>query len=191
MLGNTKDRWGKIAKVLHWTIAAIILVQVPLGFVMADAHGQSMKDPSILPYVLKLAMVHNTLGFIVLILAAFRLGWRVSQPTPDLPAALETYQRWLARATHIFLYVLLFAFPLSGWAALSALGEFPIFFFGWDSVWPIVEKVGLRDQYGFIFFRDIHHLCWQVGGAILGLHILAALWHHLVKKDGTLRRMWF
>ncbi len=68
-------------------------------------------------------------------IAAFRLAWRLSSVTPHLPQSLRAYQRYLARITHVALYSLLFLYPLSGWAALSAYeGEFPIFFFGYDGV---------------------------------------------------------
>jgi cytochrome b561 len=191
MPGKSETQWTTFAKSLHWLIAAMILVQVPLGFWMSDVYALSFADPSVRPLLLKLAMAHNTIGFLVLILAAIRLGWRFSQPTPNLPEGLAAFQRWTARATHTFLYVLLFAFPLSGWAALSAFGEFPIFFFGWDSVPPIVDKLPFRDPNGFLFYANIHKLCWQIGSAILALHIVAAIWHHTVRKDGVLTRMWF
>lgn len=191
MFGNSADQWGKLAKWLHWGIALMIIIQVPLGFWMADVYSQVFRDPSVRPLLIKLAMAHNTIGFLVLILAAIRLGWRFSQPTPDLPESLATFQRVVARVTHIFLYALLFAFPISGWAALSAFGEFPIFFFIWDSVPPIVDKLPFNDPNGFAFWSGIHHLCWQIGAVILSLHILAAIWHALVRKDGVLRRMWF
>lgn len=190
-MGNTAERWGGLTKSLHWLIALIIVVQVPLGFWMADVYGQVFKDPSVAPLLTKLAMVHNTLGFLVLILAALRLGWRVSQPTPQLPATLAAYQRWLARLTHAFLYLLLFAFPLSGWAALSAFGEFPIYFFTWDGVPPIVDKLPFNDPDGYLFYSGIHELCWKIGAVVLSLHIVAAIWHQFVRKDGLLRRMWF
>lgn len=191
-LRNTTERWGKVSKLLHWSIALLILVQVPLGFVMGHFHGKTFTDPSVLPLTHTLSMFHNTIGFLVLILAAIRLGWRVSQPSPEIPASLATYQRWLAHATHAFLYALLFIAPLSGWATLSAYGEWPIYLFVWDDIVPpIVDKLPLSDPNGFDLYSTIHKLCYQVGGALLALHIAAAVWHQKVMKDGLLSRMWF
>ncbi len=83
-----------------------------------------------------------------------------------------------------------FVYPLSGWAALSAYeGEFPIFFMGWDAVPRIVPQVQESDTFNYEFFALIHRWCWRVGALLLGLHVLAALWHGYVARDGVLRRM--
>jgi cytochrome b561 len=120
-----------------------------------------------------------------------RFGWRTGHPVPELPADLVTYQRYLARVTHVFLYLLLVIYPLSGWASLSAYeGEFPIFFFGWDSVPRIVPQSAEDAFFNYEFFAGIHRYCWRVGAGILGLHVVGALWHQFVAKDGVLRRMW-
>ncbi len=125
----------------------------------------------------------------MLILVALRLGWRLSNPTPALPAALERYQRFLARANHAFLYALLLIFPLSGWAALSTLIGNP----DWDEGIHFV-KLGIPglvppetdgDYSAYRLFAIIHRGCWQVGGFILALHLVAAAWHEIVQKDGT------
>ena len=90
----------------------------------------------------------------------------------------------------MFLYVLLFAFPLSGWATLSAYeGEFPIFFFGWEHVPRIVPQAIDGSHAPYEFYAEIHEACWRIGAVVLGLHVLGALWHHVVAKDNVLRRM--
>ncbi len=172
-------------------MALMIAVQVPLGFWMVDAYDTwlAMKgDPTLL---MRLSRAHNTLGFLVLILVIFRLSWRAVNPTPELPAALTAYQRVLARLTHAALYALLVVFPLTGWSALSAYdGEFPIYFFGWDNVFRIVPRVPEGSTFDADFFGEVHETCWKIGAGILGLHVVAALWHQYVVKDGVLRRMW-
>ena len=81
-------------------------------------------------------------------------------------------------------------YPLSGWAALSAYEfDFPIFFFGWNSVPGIVPSVQEGALFDYEFFADIHKLCWQFGAGLLGLHVVAALWHGFVRRDGVLERM--
>ena len=152
-----------------------------------DVYAQTYGDDT---WVMRTSRWHHTLGFIVLFVAFARYAWRLRHPVPDLPAGLQTYQRWLARLTHVTLYALLFIYPLSGWASLSAYeGEFPIFFFGWDHVFRLVPQAGEGDFFTYEFFADIHRYCWRVGALVLGLHVTAALWHHCIVKDNVLTRM--
>lgn len=190
---NTSTDWGLPARTLHWLMAGMMAVQVPLGFWMNDVYKELVasgsQDWSLL---LRISMVHHTNGFLILALAALRLGWRAVNPRPDLPAAIAAYQRFTARVTHVFLYGLLFVFPLTGWAALSAYeGQFPIYFFGWDSVPRIVPQAGDGNHAPYEFYAAIHKACWRLGAVVLTLHVAGALWHHLVLKDQILRRMWW
>lgn len=192
-LKNSRRHWGLVSRFFHWAVVALAVVQIPLGFYMVEVYEFYTETYSEdrLPMVLRTSMVHHTIGLTILTLAALRLTWRTSNPTPELPAGLATYQRYLARMTHIFLYALMIAYPLSGWAALSAYeGEFPIFFFGWDSVPRIVPQVAEGELFDYPFFAEIHRFGWRVGGAILGLHVMGALWHQYVARDGVLKRMW-
>jgi len=188
---NTATAWGVVSRNFHWLIVVMIAVQVPLGFYMNDVYKELIATKSSdYSLLLQVARLHHTNGFLILILATLRLTWRVTNPTPDLPAGLATYQRNLARLTHVFLYVLLFAFPLSGWAALSAYeGEFPIFFFGWEHVPRIVPQAIDGSHAPYEFYKVIHKTCWRIGAVVLGLHVLGALWHQVVAKDNVLRRM--
>ena len=191
MLRNTAASWGLISRNFHWLIAALIAVQVPLGFYMNSVYKQLIATQSSdYSLLLQVAQLHHTNGFLILILATLRLTWRVTNPTPAIPAGLAVYQRILARLTHVFLYGLLFALPLSGWSALSAYeGEFPIFFFGWEHVPRIVPQAVDGSHAPYEFYKVIHKTCWRVGAGVLGLHVIAALWHHLALKDNVLRRM--
>lgn len=191
MLKNTGESWGSLARGLHWTVVAIIIVQIPLGFWMVDVYDEYKKTYADDTLLMQTSNAHHTLGLMILTIAAFRLAWRLSSRTPDLPASLQTYQRYLARFTHVFLYVLMIVYPLSGWAALSAYeGEFPIFFFGYDSMPRIVPQVVEGDPFDYPFFAGIHRNLWRLGGLIVGLHVAGALWHQYVARDGILRRMW-
>ncbi|MBT8443966.1 MAG: cytochrome b/b6 domain-containing protein, partial [Gammaproteobacteria bacterium] len=141
--------------------------------------------------VMQTSNAHHTLGLMVLSIAVMRLIWRFSNVTPGLPDSLRTYQRYMARLTHVFLYTILIVYPLSGWAALSAYeGEFPIFFLGYDSVPRIVPQVIEGEPFDYPFFAEIHRYMWRLGGAVLLVHVSAALWHHWSARDGILRRMW-
>lgn len=191
MLRNTATAWGLPARLFHWVMAAMIAVQVPLGFRMNAVYNElTANGGGDWGQLLTISQIHHTMGFLILILAAARLAWRTTGPTPGMPAGFAAYQRMLARLTHVFLYALLFLFPLSGWAALSAYeGEFPIYFFGFDGMPRIVPQAdGTHAPYEF--YAEIHETCWKVGAGILGLHVAGALWHHFVLRDNVLTRMW-
>jgi cytochrome b561 len=191
MLRNSATSWGVVSRNLHWIIVAMMAVQVPLGFYMNEVYKELVAANSTdFSLLLKVSQVHHTNGFLILILATLRLGWRASNPTPDMPAGLAAYQRFLARLTHVFLYALLFAFPLSGWATLSAYeGEFPIYFFAMDDVPRIVPQSVDGSHAPYEYYAAIHKACWRIGAGVLGLHVAGALWHHAVAKDNVLRRM--
>lgn len=191
MLRNTRDHWGLVTRGLHWLMAAMVLVQVPLGFLMVEAYDAWLAGHGDTARVMQLSRAHNTNGFLLLILVLLRLCWRFGNPSPDLPGALQAWQRFVARATHRALYVLLLVFPFSGWAALSAYaGEFPIFFFGRDDVFRIVPQGTPGSPFNSDLFGEIHESCWKIGAVILLLHVSAALWHEYIRRDGVLSRMW-
>jgi len=188
--------WNSRAKWLHWLIAFMILAEVPVGFVMAETYGAKFNDNPLAGLHILMAQIHITNGFLILILVAYRLTWRFKNPTPHLPVSLAVYQKVLAQLTHTFLYVLLFLMPLSGWAANSVLGDSERFgvtelwFFGWDIVPPILPQLPLGHMFGYTFFAKVHRYALYAGGVILGLHILAAVWHHFINEDNILLRMW-
>lgn len=188
-LHNTPAGWGTLSRTLHWVMALLLCAQVPIGFRMSELYDAAEKDPALKPDLMAAANWHNTIGFLVLALVLLRLSWRIRSPGPKVPAALAAYERGLAHLTHYGLYAVMIAAPLTGWIALSAYGEFPIFFFGWDSVPGIVPVQPLRAEFGFLFFRAIHDWLWKVGAALFALHVLGAVWHWLVKDDGVWERM--
>ncbi|NND53801.1 MAG: cytochrome b [Gammaproteobacteria bacterium] len=188
-VGNTRQSWGLVSRAFHWAMLAMIAVQIPLGFWMVEVYEVYAETYGDDTWVMRTSNWHHTLGFLVLATVCARLSWRALQTTPAL-TGLSSLQIWAARLTHVFLYGMLFIYPLSGWAALSAYeGEFPIFFFGFDSMPRVVPQVAEDAQFNYEFFAEIHRWCWRVGAALLTVHVSAALWHHYIARDGVLRRM--
>ena len=173
---NSPRRWGSFAQLLHWVIVALILLQVTLALI-ADDLPLGMK---------KLAMLarHKSVGITILGLAVIRLLWRWTNPTPALPDGLKPYERFLAHFTHAALYLLLFAMPLSGWLMSSARG-FPVSWFGLVQLPDLVPKS--RPLYEALL--ETHDLLALGLGAVVLLHVAAALKHHYFLKDDVLRRM--
>mgnify|MGYP001381267333 CR=1 FL=1 len=173
---NSIDRYGAVAQFLHWLIVALLVVQVTTATLADD-----------MPLGLaKLAMLarHKSFGMTILALAVLRLLWRFASPAPSLPTTLKPYERGLARLTHTLLYVLLIAMPISGWI-MSAAKNYPVSWFH-QFTWP--NPVAPDKDLGEAM-EELHETFAYVLGAIVTLHILAALKHHFVLKDNTLKRM--
>ena len=173
---NTRERWGSLAQFLHWLIVALIVLQATLGL-----------TGLLLPLSLeKLAVLarHKSIGITIMGLAVLRLLWRWLNPTPPLPSNLKPHERVLARCTHAALYVLLFAMPLTGWIMSSARG-FPV---SWFNLFQLPDLVPKSEALYNAMVTT--HAALAIALAVtVTLHIAAALKHHFVLKDDTLRRM--
>ena len=169
-------RYGAVAQVFHWLIAALVVTQ----FVLANwADGLPLGA-----HKLALLARHKSFGMTVLMLAILRLLWRLKNPPPELPSAMTPWETLLARATHIAFYVLLFAMPVSGWL-MSSAKNYSVSWFGLFT-WP--NLIG-KNEAAFDLLRTTHHLLGDVLFAMAALHILAALKHHFWNKDDVLVRM--
>ncbi len=173
---NTPRRWGAIAQLFHWVIVLLIVAQFTLATLFDDLPAGAKK--------LTLLSRHKSIGITILILALLRVLWRSANLTPALPGTLKPYERSLARLTHVLLYVLLFAVPLSGWTMSSARG-FPVSWFG---LWQLPNLVP-KNKVLYEFLLTTHGvLAWSLG-IVATVHLVAALKHHFMLKDDVLRRM--
>lgn len=175
-LRNTTRRWGTLAQLFHWLIVVLLIVQVTLAE-MADDLPNGMRKLSLLAR-------HKSVGITILMLVILRLLWRSSNPHPPLPDNMKPYERKLAHFSHVALYLLLFAIPLSGWTMSSARG-FPVSWFGFFQLPDLVPKS--RPLYEWLLMTHVTLVC--VLAAVVTLHIAGALKHHLVHKDDVLKRM--
>jgi cytochrome b561 len=175
-LRNTTRRWGAVAQTFHWVIVVLLVIQVTLAE-MADDLPAGM-------HKLTLLARHKSVGITLLALVILRLAWRAVNEHPALPGNLKPYERNLARLTHLALYVLLFAMPLTGWTMSSARG-FPVSWFGFFTLPDLVPKS--RPLYEALVMTH-HTLAWFLF-AVVALHVAGALKHHFVHKDDVLRRM--
>lgn len=183
-LRNLSERYGLVAIALHWTVAALFLSQVAIGIYMTDL---PLTDPRVFP----LYQTHKSIGFVIFILVAIRLVWRVTGQTPPPPASLPRWQAKAAIAVHFLLYTALLLMPLLGWVVVSAspLG-IPTLIFGKLVIphIPFVVKSPDRQMIGSVASWAHWALAWAASIAVGG-HIAAALLHHIVEKDTILKRM--
>jgi cytochrome b561 len=177
LLRNTESAWGTPARLLHWVIALLVLLQIGLGWL---AVGWRLS-----PTKLDLFVWHKSIGFLVLVLMLLRLAWRWANVTPALPAAMTALEQRAAQAGHGLLYLLLLALPLTGWVVSSA-ANVPLRVF-WLLPLPalVAPDKALADA-----FARVHLGLGIALSLLLLLHITAALRHHLILRDDVLRRMW-
>jgi cytochrome b561 len=175
-LKNTQERWGGVSQVLHWLIALLILAMAWLGLTMGEMPNGPDK---IATYAL-----HKSLGLSILALVALRLLWRLYAGAPAPLAGTPRWQERIAGVTHMTLYTLLLALPLSGWLLNSAAG-FPLQWFG---LFNLPALAG-RDDALHALAGQAHELLFWVLAGLVVLHAAAALHHHLFLGDATLARM--
>jgi cytochrome b561 len=175
MTTHTPQRYGRTAIVLHWFLALAIVLTFAVGMRMADMPNS--------PTRLQWFSWHKWAGITILALSALRLLWRLThKPPAELP--MPAWQRLAAHLAHGLMYGLFFAVPLVGWAYSSAAG-FPVVLFG---VLPLPDWVAPSKQLAEAIEPWHGYLAYTLAALVL-LHVVAALQHHFIQRDGLLRRM--
>ncbi|MGV1923659.1 MULTISPECIES: cytochrome b [Rhizobium/Agrobacterium group] len=176
---NTPASFGLVAIVFHWTIALLFLAQLALGYLMSRDI-----DP-VLQF--NLFQYHKSIGFLVLALAAPRFIWSIFSRKPRALDGEGMASRLAARSAHAALLFLTLAVPLAGWAVASTSPlQIPSYVF--DLVVVPGLPMAISDQ-AEAFWTEVHATLAYLAAVIVVLHVAAALWHHFVRKDPTLRRM--
>jgi cytochrome b561 len=174
--GNIVAAYSLTARVLHWITAALVLILLPLGVVIANKWGGPWQDP--------LYNLHRSIGALVIPVVIVRLGYRLTHQPLPLPDEIPPAQRHAARATHWTLYALLLIQPLIGWAASSAYPA-PVIVFGLFDLPAIIgENRPLSDR-----LVVVHRSIALAIACLVTVHIAAALYHHYARRDGVLMRM--
>lgn len=130
-----------------------------------------------------LKVLHYSLGLTVLALVLARIVLRLRTATPPVAPPLTPLMKIGATGAHLALYAFMIAMPLLGWAGLSAEGK-SILFFG-IPVFPIVPVSEELSE----FLEETHETIGKIGYFLIGAHAAAALYHHYVRRDDTLKRM--
>ena len=171
---STNGHFNLLARVLHWSMALLILAMLFIGVTMvASVHLR--------PGLINL---HRPLGILILVLALLRLYNRLRHRPPPLPADLPAWQAWAATASHWLLYALMLAMPLIGWAMLSA-GGYPIVLWGGVQLPAIVSHTPSL----YALLRGAHSLLAYLLFATVLVHVGAALFHAWVRRDGVFQAM--
>ncbi len=168
---SDRQRFTPLQRMLHWLMAASILAMLFIGVGMVS---------TIRPKYLVLVSVHKSLGIAILALALIRLVTRLRYGAPSLPADLPAPMKLAAHLSHYAFYVLMIGMPLIGWSMLSA-GAYPVVVFGSVHLPAILPQ---SDRLHTLLWSAHFYLAFAFFALIL-LHIAAALFHALVRRDGV------
>lgn len=184
MKSSLNTRYGVVAMALHWMIAALILSNLFVGWRMGFLGGLAQFDAF---------QLHKSIGITVLVLSVLRLAWRLMNPVPALPPGMKGYERFGAKATHVFFYVMMIGMPLTGWALVSVSAmNIPTLL--WHTIpWPHIAFLHDLSAAPKAMVKSTStsvHVAMAFGGAaLIALHVAAALKHQFLNRDGVLGRM--
>jgi cytochrome b561 len=168
-------RFTLLQRLLHWLMAICILAMLFIGVGMVS---------TVMPKYLTLVSIHKPLGIAILVLALIRLATRLRYGAPALPPDLPEPMKLAAHLSHYAFYVLMIALPLIGWGMLSA-AAYPIVLFGGVNLPPILPQ---SDSLHTVLWNAHYYLAFVFFALIL-MHVAAALFHGLVRRDGVFEAM--
>ena len=177
--GSAHETYSAGARHFHWWMVALIAIQLPLGVIMVK-YGETTNFawPTGQMYD-----SHKLLGMLILLFAVARLAYRLLHGAPGDEPTLEPWQRIVSHITHWSIYALLFIVPLLGWLATSAYGPFRPFGI------PLPGLLGENQDLATTLY-GLHKGAAIALFLLLGMHVGAALFHYVIRKDGVLNRMW-
>jgi cytochrome b561/polyisoprenoid-binding protein YceI len=179
-------RYDSVAMTLHWAIA--LLLGLDFAFALSFSHF----DPGDVLYLPSAYDLHMSTGACVLALSLARVLWRLTHrhpPLPEMAAAL----RVLARISHFLLYVFMVLAPLSGWLVMSLRHQTTSVFGQFSWAWPSLPAIATMARADRARYHDallpLHVWLSYLGMSLVALHVAAALYHQLWRRDAVLRRM--
>jgi cytochrome b561 len=169
------ERYGSGAIAFHWVMVVLIMVVGILGL-LHDTWPKTTQSFWI--------NIHALIGLLVWVLLIARFWWRSAHPPPALPPGVGGLARRLSGPVHRLLYALIFVIPIVGMVTFIWHGR--ALDFGAFQV-----NFGVRSNRAIFHpTEDLHGYLAYALFALAGMHALAALWHHFIRGDGLLRRMW-
>lgn len=173
---HNRTEYTGIAKLFHWLILALLVVQFAIAWTMPDI-GRDSVPTGLIGW-------HLSVGAAILAVMIVRFAWRLTHPAPPAPADLAPALATLSRVTHYLLYAVLIVLPILGWANASARG-WAVKLFG---VVPLPALMAKGSALGHSL-GDVHATLATVLLAIVALHVAGALYHAVILKDRTVQRM--
>ena len=169
---NESNRYGKVSRMLHWTIAILFISLIPMGIFASMI-------PEDTEYRNAYYVVHKTIGVTVFLLVIVRLIWNRLSLRPSLDSALTSREEKLAHRAHNTLYFMMLAIPITGFMMTSYHG-YETYFFFWE-MQPLWEQSEIYQVWGGFHKYLLPYLLYIV----LGAHILGALKHQFIDKHAN------
>lgn len=170
------EGYSPAEKFLHWLIVLLVLTQFVIATLMSEI------GPDTVPGTL--INLHLSFGVLIWIVMAIRYVHRLFDPVPLDMSGSPAWERVIAYITHLLFYFMLLVGPFLGWASASA-HKLPVSVFG---IVTLPDIAAPKARWA-LTAGDIHtYMMWTLL-ALIGLHVLAVLYHHLVRHDGVLQRM--
>ena len=178
MITSTISRYHPGLRRLHWLMALLVLA----AYLLIEQRGLFPRGT---PQRAAMVQAHFWVGLSILLLAAWRLGLRMRSVVPPITPALPAWQAMPAKLLHLALYAFIVVMPLLGLATAWTDGKVLLIPFT-DLAVPslLAPDKDLAHQ-----LEDLHGTIGEIFYWVIGLHILAALYHHWWRRDDTLRRM--
>jgi cytochrome b561 len=167
-------QYGTTAKVLHWLIAALLLIQYPIGWLMPDVHAGPPSNAMIF---------HVSFGITILVLITLRFIWRVIHPVAP-ESSLPRWQRLTSEGVHWLLYILVFATTLTGWVFASMRGWAISYFF----LIPL-PMLASKNPSGIQAIDGLHQAAEWALLIVIGIHAASAMVHVFIFRDRIMQRM--
>lgn len=177
-------KYSRVAIALHWWIAALLLWNLYLGWRMGSLEGLARFN---------LFQLHKSVGMTILLFSVLRLAWRLVRPAPPMLASMRRWEKLAAASVHWVMYGFMIAMPLTGWIIVSAspmnlptklFKTIPLPHLGFIHDLSMVTRKTVQSQVG-----ELHEVMAFGFAALMVLHVLAALKHHFIARDGELYRM--
>lgn len=176
-LFNTSAGYGLISIVLHWSVALLTIGLFFLGLWMVDLGYYDN-------WYYQAPWWHKGLGFIVFLLVLFRWLWRPIAGHPEAIQTTPAWQQWLAKAAHQLMNLAIIVLAVTGYLIVTAKGQ-SLGIFDWFTI-PAITQLSVSTSE---LISRLHLWSAYFIIALASLHALAALKHHFINKDATLRRM--
>ena len=170
-------RYTNVAILLHWAVAVLVLVLIGLGVYMVDI-------PRGTPERAYFYNLHKSIGLTTGLIVLFRFWWQTKNRPPPLPASMPAWQVTASKISHALLYACLIIMPIAGFTA-SQFTKYGVTYFGLFKIPPMASP----NKVLYDFFQGVHENTAYLLMLLIVVHILAALQHLLLKKDGIFQRM--
>ncbi|HET7886418.1 MAG TPA: cytochrome b [Bradyrhizobium sp.] len=167
--------YGTTAKLFHWLIVALLLVQYPIGWLMPDIHRGQQPGVGM--------NLHISFGIVILALTVLRFIWRLTHPVAP-ESTLPPWQRLSSELVHWLLYILVLATTFSGWLFASFRGWQVSFFY----LFPL-PMLASDNPAANKAIDGFHQAAEWTLLVVIGLHVIAALAHIFVYRDRVMQRM--